>query len=180
MSDNPTPPAAAPQAPTTTPTPAAGGDPQPQTATEWQAKFEAQQKVNRDLEGKFNALRDQQATQTQALAKALGIAPNEPTPDVAVLAATVETLASQFTATQHENQALAIAAQHGITTQSDIDTLKAIKDPATMQAVAARFAAAAGAPTGRPAPDLTQGAQGTPAAGTPEQDFASFLGRQLG
>lgn len=95
------------------------GNPQSQPETDWQAKFEAQQKVNRDLETKFNGLRDSQQTQAQAIAQALGIKP-EDTPDVSVLAATVATLQDQFTQTQLANTVLTVAAENGITAAADL------------------------------------------------------------
>jgi hypothetical protein len=174
-----------PTAPTdgSTNNPTAGGDPQNQSATDWQAKFEAQQKVNRDLETKFNGLRDQQAAQTQAFAQALGIKPEEGTPDVAVLAATVQTLQEQFTQTQHANRVLTVAAEHNITDPKRIETLGRITDEATLRDVAAQFAQSPGSDnpstTPGPRPDLTQGAQGTPATGDPATDFQKFLGGQL-
>lgn len=163
--------------------PAAGGNPQSQPGTDWQAKFEAQQKVNRDLEAKFNGLRDSQQTQAQAIAQALGIKP-EDTPDVSVLAATVATLQDQFTQTQLANTVLTVAAENGITAAADLELLRSVKDESTMRTIAARIAATNGTDTPPiaapgPRPDLTQGAAGTPATGSPEQDFANFLGRQM-
>ena len=158
--------------------PAAGGNPQSQPETDWRAKFEAQQKVNRDLETKFNGLRDSQQTQAQAIAQP------EDTPDVSVLAATVATLQDQFTQTQLANTVLTVAAENGITAAADLELLRSVKDESTMRTIAARIAATNGTDTPPitapgPRPDLTQGATGTPAAGSPEQDFASFLSRQM-
>lgn len=175
--------APAPQADATADNPTAGGDPQASAETDWKAKFEAQQKVNRDLEAKFNGLRDSQAAQTEALAKALGLKPEE-APDVSVLAATVSTLQEQFTQTQRANLVLSVAAEHNITDPKRLETLGRITDEATLREVAAQFAQPAGGSDGAstapgPRPDLTQGAQGTPATGTPEQDFANFLNRQM-
>lgn len=179
MSD-PTPTAPTPEAPKVTDI-ATGGNPQTSSETDWQAKFEAQQKVNRDLEAKFNGLRDSQATQTQALAQALGLKPEESN-DVAVLAATVQTLQEQFTKAQHDNLVLSVAAANNITDPKRVETLSKITDEATMREVAAQFAQ----PTGTddpsqpgPRPDLTQGAQGAPAVGDPAQDFANFLNGQM-
>ena len=182
MSD-PTPTPAAPAAAPTTAEPAAGGNPQPTSETDWHAKFEAQQKVNRDLEQKFNGARDEQSQMRESLAKALGITPEQGVPDVAVLAATVQTLQEQFTQTQLANTVLTIAAENGITEQADIDLLRSVKDEATMRTIAARIKAAPGSdpasPSPGPRPDLTQGAAGTPAAGDPASEFQSFLSRQM-
>ena len=175
----PTPAAPTPTAPATPPE----GKPQEQPETDWKAKFEAQQQVNRDLEGKFNGLRDEQSATREALAKALGLTPEQGVPDVSVLAATVETLQTQFTKTQHDNLVLSVAAASNITDPKRLETLSKITDEATLREVAAQFAQPAG--TGNPItqpgprPDLTQGAAGTPATGTPEQDFANFLGGQM-
>lgn len=163
--------------------PAAGGNPQAPSETDWQSKFEAQQKVSRDLEAKFNGLRDSQSAQSEALAKALGLKPEE-TSDIAVLSATVATLQDQFSQTQLANTVLTIAAENGITEQADIDLLRSVKDEATMRTIAARIKSATpgsdpASPSPGPRPDLTQGASGTPATGSPEQDFANFLGRQM-
>ena len=164
---------------------AAGGKPQTPSETDWQAKFEAQQKVNRDLETRFNGLRDSQAQFTQGVAKALGLKPEETPTDVSVLAATVADLQSQFQQTQVENQVLAVAAAHGIKEPADIELLRSVKDEAAMRGIAARISAASGAPDNPstspgPRPDLTQGASGTTATGDPGAAFASFLGAQLG
>ncbi len=174
---------AAPAAPTAT-EPAAGGNPQATSETDWQAKFEAQQKVNRDLEAKFNGLRDSQSAQSEALAKALGLKPEE-TSDIAVLSATVSTLQDQFTQSQLANTVLTIAAENGITEQADIDLLRSVKDEATMRTIAARIKSAApgsdpASPSPGPRPDLTQGASGTPSAGDPATEFAHFLGAHMG
>ena len=172
----------APQAPATDPKPTEG-NPQPGSETDWQAKAEAQQKVNRDLEAKFNTLRDSQTTMTEAFAKALGIKP-EDAPDVSVLAATVETLQQQFSQAQLDNTVLTIASENGITEAADIALLRSVKDEAAMRGIAARIAAKPPeAPTPGsvpgPRPDLSQGAQGTPATGDPAQEFATFLNGQM-
>jgi len=58
--------------------------PEPEPAPDFQAKFEAQQKVNRDLERKLNEARDAQQSQLDTIAKALGLKGDEP-PDPAKL-----------------------------------------------------------------------------------------------
>lgn len=172
--------APAPAAPNT----ATEGNPQTQPETDWQAKFEAQQKVNRDLETKFNGLRDSQTKQTEALASALGLTPEQGVPDVSVLAATVRTIQEQFTQSQHANTVLLVAAENKITDPKKLETLSRITDEATLREVAAQFALPAGASDTStapgPRPDLTQGASGTPAAGDPATKFGQFLAAQMG
>lgn len=103
---------------------------------------------------------------------------------MSVLAATVATLQDQFTQTQLANTVLTVAAENGITAAADLELLRSVKDESTMRTIAARIAATNGTDTPPitapgPRPDLTQGAAGTPATGSPEQDFASFLSRQM-
>ena len=79
---------------------------------------------------------------------------------------------------------LTVDAENGITAAADLELLRSVKDESTMRTIAARIAATNGTDTPPitapgPRPDLTQGATGTPAAGSPEQDFASFLSRQM-
>lgn len=126
------------------------------------AKLEAQQRVNRDLETKLNALRDEQKAQTAALAKALGADQEQPS-DVQSLASQVETLRNQFAETQHSNAVLATAQQFGITEQADLDLLGKAPDADTMRSLAQRLAAQPTAP-GTPKPDATQGGSATPPA----------------
>lgn len=80
-----------------------------------------------------------------------------------------------------------IAAKHGISTKpgengepSDADLFLTGADEATVEAQAAALAArtSPATPPG-PRPDLSQGAKGTPAGTSPEQDFANFLGAQM-
>ena len=89
-----------------------------------------------------------------------------------------------FTQTQLANTVLTVAAENGITAAADLELLRSVKDESTMRTIAARIAATNGTDTPPitapgPRPDLTQGAAGTPATGSPEQDFANFLGRQM-
>lgn len=75
-----------------------------------------------------------------------------------------------------EAMRLRVAAKHGISDE-DADLFLTGSDMETVEKQAAALAARTS--TG-PKPDLSQGAKGTTAAGSPEQDFASFLGAQLG
>jgi hypothetical protein len=164
------------------PTPAAPKqqpEAKPQTETDWQAKFEAQQKVNRDLEGKLNGLRDTQQAQSDALAKALGLKPEE-TSDVQALASQVQALQAQFAETQHDNQVLLVAKEHGITEQSDLDLLKSVKDETTMRTLAARIAAASPGVPGTPQPDLSQGGTGAGVPALNGDGLESALRSKLG
>lgn len=71
---------------------------------------------------------------------------------------------------------LRIAAKHGISDE-DADLFLTGSDMETVEKQAAALAART---SNGPKPDLSQGAKGTTAAGgSPEQDFASFLGAQL-
>lgn len=76
-----------------------------------------------------------------------------------------------------------IAAKHGISTKpgdngqpSDADLFLTGADEATVEAQAAALAARTST---SPKPDLSQGAKGAPVGGSPEQDFANFLGAQM-
>lgn len=132
------------------------------------------------LEAQVQQLTKAQQAQTDALAKAFGLKPEE-TSDVAALASQVTALQEQFKATQHENVVLGVASEHGITNQDDIKLLLSVTDEATMRSLAARIKSddKAGTPAGRPRPDLSQGGTGVTPAGSPAQDFASFLTKQL-
>lgn len=135
------------------------------------------------LEGQIQQLQAAQQTQTDALAKAFGLKPEE-TSDVATLAAQVTALKEQFTTTQHTNAVLAVANKHGITDPGDLALLGHLKDETAMTTLAARIAQT---PSGEvttapgPRPDLSQGGKGgAGATGDPAQDFAKFMGDQLG
>lgn len=67
-----------------------------------------------------------------------------------------------------------IAAETGIT--ENVDLILTAPDEQTMRAQAALWGQRTS--TG-PKPDLSQGPKGTPASGSPEQDFANFLGSQM-
>lgn len=155
-------------------------DPTPQQAeVDWKARFEAQQTVNRDLEKKLNDIRDSQKAQADSLAKALGLKPEEST-DASKLAGQVATLQGSFQQMQHDNMVLLVAREHGLADQADVDLLRAVGNEETMRGVAKRLAAAAESGSGKPKPDLTQGGHGRGDAGSPAQDFAAFIGKQLG
>jgi hypothetical protein len=114
---------------------------------DWAAKFEAQQKVNRDLETKLNELRDGTKTQAEAaakaqreaLAKALGLGPDEAT-DADKLASQVTDLSDRLTELTKANLVLTIGK--GLS-EDDQALLAALPDEATMRTVAARLAKAA-------------------------------------
>lgn len=156
------------------------GDPPAPSETDWQAKFEAQQKVNRDLETKLQGLRDGQDKQTKALAAALGVQPPEVS-DVEKLATQIATLSEQFATSQRQNAVLTVAREHGLTEQDDLDLLAKVDDPAAMTALAARLAKAdpPSAQPRAPRPDPNQGRGRESAPQTPAQAFGNFLSKQL-
>jgi hypothetical protein len=70
---------------------------------------------------------------------------------------------------------LRVAAKHGISDE-DADLFLTGSDLETVEKQATALVARTS--TG-PKPDLSQGAKGTTAGGSPEQDFANFLGAQM-
>jgi hypothetical protein len=70
---------------------------------------------------------------------------------------------------------LRVAAKHGISDE-DADLFLTASDRETIEKQAAALAARTST---SPKPDLSQGAKGTPAGASPEQDFANFLGAQM-
>ncbi|WP_460850779.1 hypothetical protein [Nocardioides montaniterrae] len=74
-----------------------------------------------------------------------------------------------------EAMRLRVAAKHGISDE-DADLFLTGSDLETVERQATALAARTS--TG-PKPDLSQGAKGNPATGSPETDFANFLGAQL-
>lgn len=71
-----------------------------------------------------------------------------------------------------------IAAEKGIT--DNIDLILTGSDEETMRKQADLWSARPDGATPGPRPDLSQGSKGDTSSGTPEQDFATFLGAQLG
>lgn len=122
------------------PTTPASGKPdegKPQTGeADWAAKFEAQQKVNRDLEAKLNELRDGDKARNDAIAKALGIQPEDAS-DSDKLAAQVADLTGTVGALTKANLVLTIGK--GLSDE-DQALLASLPDEATMRAVAERLA----------------------------------------
>lgn len=122
---------------------------------DWRGRFEGQQKVNRDLEGKLNTLRD-------GLKTALGI--EDKKADATEL---VTKLQEQLNQLAHDNLVESAARRHGITEEDDLALLRTAKDPEAMEKLAARLAPKAdegdkskpGKP-GAPKPDLSQGKAG--------------------
>lgn len=70
-----------------------------------------------------------------------------------------------------------IAAEKGIT--DNVDLILTASDEDTMRKQADLWATRQPDVTPGPRPDLSQGPKGTASSGTPEQDFANFLGTQL-
>ena len=91
-------------------------------------------------------------------------------------AADAQALADKATS---EATRLRIAAKHGISDE-DADLFLTGSDVETVERQAAALVARTSTgTTPGPRPDLSQGSKGTPATGTPEQDFANFLGAQM-
>lgn len=126
------------------------------TQTEdWKDRFEGQQKVNRDLEGKFNELRN-------GLAAALGVQGKKASTDDLVAS-----LTQQVTAMQRDTLVYRVAVEHQITDAEDLELIKASTDEQAMRKLAARLAAKPSAPAGGdvdknrgPKPDPSQGLSG--------------------
>jgi cell division protein FtsL len=176
----PTTPTATPKPGPPEPKPADASQGKPDASTDWEAKFTGQQQVNRDLEQKLNDIRDQQKAQTDAIAKAFGIAPEE-TSDVSALTSQVTSLQEQFAKTTHTNTVLAVANEHGISDKDDLALLMDAKDEQAVRRLAERIAKAGESTPHTPKPDLTQGGKGGSGKdGSPEQQFADFIGNQLG
>ncbi|MCZ3386322.1 MAG: hypothetical protein LH630_05025 [Actinomycetia bacterium] len=70
---------------------------------------------------------------------------------------------------------LRVAAKHGIN-DADADLFLTGSDLETVERQATALAARS---SNGPKPDLSQGAKGTTSSGSPEQDFANFLGAQM-
>lgn len=124
--------------------------------TDWKSKFDGQQKVNRDLEGKLNQLRD-------GLKAALGV--EDKKADAPELLAQMQ---KQLDAMAHESAVNEVARSHGITDTTDLDLLRSSADRAAMEKLAARLApskdGAQQNPSGKPGtpkPDPSQGRGGS-------------------
>lgn len=136
-----------------------GKEPEPKAddkGDDWHAKFEGQQKVNRDLESKLNALRD-------GLKSALGV--EDKKADIAEL---VGGLKDQLDTLTHTNLVNEVARRHKLD-EDDIAHIAALKDPEAMDKLAARIAALKAATEatekkpgkpGTPRPDPSQGRGG--------------------
>lgn len=74
---------------------------------------------------------------------------------------------------------LRVAAKHGISDE-DADLFLTGSDAETVEKQAAALVARTAGTSPGPRPDLSQGSKGTPATGDPAQDFANFLGAQMG
>jgi hypothetical protein len=128
------------------------------------------------LETQIQELQQAQQKQTDALAKAFGLKPEETSESK--LAEQVTALQVQFTATQHTNVVQSVAIELGISDKDDLALLQSVTDEAAMRTIAARIAKATENTSHTPRPDLTQGGKGgTGQGGSPEQDFATFLGQ---
>ena len=123
-----------------------------ESTDEWRSRFEGQQKVNRDLEGKLNALRD-------GLKSALGVEDKKADPTELV-----SKLQEQLDSLSHTNLVNEVARRHKITDEDDIALLATAKDADAMGKLATRLAPKGdeggqqkpGKP-GTPKPDPSQG-----------------------
>lgn len=138
-----------------------------QQVVDYQAKFEAQQQVNRDQETKLNQLRD-------GLKAALGIEAERKADPQEILAALgdVGELRRQVTDLQRANEVAAIARTYGITSDDDIALLAGIGDTDAMTKLAARLAPQGGSDGGKssgkpgtPKPNPNQGQGGNSQSG---------------
>ena len=118
-----------------------------ESGEDWQSRFESQQKVNRDLEGKLNTLRD-------GLKSALGI--NDKKVDQEHLLAGLQ---KQFADLQHQNLVEQVARRHGLTNEDDVAFLASATDADAMDKLAARLA---------PKGDDSANASGKPGAVKPD------------
>jgi len=131
------------------------------------------------LETQLQELQQAQQKQTDALAKAFGLKPEETSESK--LAEQVTELRQQFDQTKHTNAVQSVALELGISDKDDLATLQSVTDEAVMRTVAARIAKGNESTSHTPRPDLTQGGKGGAGqSGSPEQDFATFLGQQIG
>lgn len=82
-------------------------------------------------------------------------------------------------ATQSATEALRfrIAAEKGIT--DNVDLILTASDEETVRKQADLWGSRQSDAAPGPRPDLSQGSPGTPSSGSPEQDFANFLGSAL-
>lgn len=160
------------QTPVETPqtSPAAAEQPKPQPPAEaaaatserkapepdYKDRFEAQQKVNRDLESKFNSLRD-------GIKTAFGIEPEKG--GEGDLVTTLQQRVSQMERNSLVDQ---VARRHGITADDDVAFLRGAPDETAMTRLAERLKASNTTPTS-PAPDPSQAS----APMTPEAQAAA-------
>ena len=145
------------------------------------ADLAAERDKRQALEQQVQQLQTTQKTQTEALAKAFGVKPEE-TSNVDALAAQVTALQEQFTAATRSNLVLTVANEHGITDKDTIADLANVADEKAMRNLAARLAKAGenSSNGGKPKPDLTQGGRNGDVKSSPADDFATFIKTQLG
>jgi colicin import membrane protein len=148
------PPKPAPPAPKA---PDAGGDDKP-LGPGGEKALQAERDARKALEATVKQMQDAQAKQADALAKALGLKPEE-TSDADKLAGQVTDLSGQVGALLKTNLVLTIGK--GLS-EDDQKILAGLPDEATMRTVAARLAEAA-KPSGRPKADPPSDGGGRPA-----------------
>lgn len=137
--------------------------------------LEAEREARKTAEKDLAAMRSEFDAFKTGLAGALGVKPGGSTsPEEAVAQ-----MQQRLDAMQTDSEVYRLAAQHQITEQADIDLLRSATDAEARGKLAERLAAKGSETPGTPKPDATQGGKGGTGSGTPEQDFAAFLGRQL-
>jgi len=141
-------------------TPAAPVEPRDEGDAALQDRFEAQRQVNRDLETKFNALRN-------GLRSALGVEEPKDGGDL------LTTLQQQVADMRHDTLVERVARSHGITDDNDVAVLREVKDEALMQRLAERLKTPPG-PTA-PAPDQGQGARPTTPQAEADAEYAKYF-----
>lgn len=171
-------PAQQPSSPAPQPQPAAQATPDEPLGDNGKKALEAEREARKAAEKDLAAMRGEFDTFKTALSGALGVKPEDTSAQDAMAA-----LQQRMDAMQHDGEVYRLAAQHQITEQTDIDLLRSAKDAESMRKLAERLAAKGSDNTpGTPKPDGTQGAKAgaSPTAGNPAEQFAQFLGAQLG
>lgn len=137
--------------------------------------LEAEREARKQAETQLAALRTDFEGFKASLSEAFGVKPATGDNSDAL-----QQMQEQVNTMQRNAAVYRLAAENSITDEGDLELLRSAKDEAAMTKLAGRLAAKAD-PTGTPKPDTTQGRQTAGGgAGSPEQDFANFLGAQLG
>lgn len=141
--------------------------PTPPTAepeVNWEARVEAQRKVNRDLEKKLNSIQG-------ALTKAFGIEGEKPETDK--LAEQVGSLQAKIDAAERKSRLLELASEHAIP-KNYLHLLTATDDETLTAQATAVAELVKGRTPGTPQPDPTQGAQPTSTDAAAEAEYRAY------